>query len=130
MKPRKCIQSGKSDAWLILGILFSFYSPNIAFNPLSRNELNGRYHQNTLYPWRIMRKYRSISLPALTSFDESDNIGQPNVLDEDSDLNPKQTRDSILMSLYQKVMEKAGTVDDSRYTFPEISSGKVPTLFR
>jgi hypothetical protein len=62
--------------------------------------------------------------------DEHQSTVQPNQNESNFDLPNHHGEETFLSSLYQKIMEKAGKIDESRFIFPEISSGEVPTLYR
>jgi hypothetical protein len=85
--------------------------------------------RRTLPYWRRQQR-REVSLNALSSLDEHQSTVQPNQNESNFDLPNHHGEETFLSSLYQKIMEKAGKIDESRFIFPEISSGEVPTLYR
>jgi len=131
MKPRKLTTAGISVARLIQTVLFSSHIPcYLAFTNIPRNHVSSRHRHAQVLPWSQTQRhtFTQVSLPALISLDESEGIITPSP-SIDSDSNPAK-ESSLLQTLYQKIMEKAGSIDESRYTFPAISSGQVSTLYR
>jgi hypothetical protein len=117
-------------ARLIQTVIFSSHIPCfLAFTNIPRNNVSSRHRHAQVLPWRQTQKhtFTQVSLPALISLDESEGITPSPSIDSDSD---PAKESSLLLTLYQKIMEKAGSIDESRYTFPAISSGQVSTLYR
>jgi len=121
---------------IILACLSSNHVYTQAFisTNLHRYDLSSRYHE-TFKPWRIKTSSTDSSslVSASTSFDEAEAMS---TRIDSIPSNPTQEKESSspstssLMTLYQKIMETAGMVDESRYTFPATSSGEVSRLFR